>query len=415
MAGKNIFKLVTVLIISAVLIYLALFGASFGVYDIVPVQRSINLGLDLQGGVFVILEAKDTEQEEVTDETMNRAVATIRERVDQLGVAEPVIVREGAKRIRVELPGVNDPERAIELIGQTAQLQFIGPDGEVILTGADVQTARAVFGTDRVGVQAPQVQLEFKGEGTQAFAAATTKFVGQQISIVLDGKVISAPRVDEPIPTGRAVITGLPSIDRANDLAILIRAGALPVALQEIQTSSIGPTLGRDSLSRSLVAGQYGLILVLLFMIAYYRLPGIIADYALAVYVILLLIALSAINATLTLPGIAGLILSIGMAVDANVIIFERIKEELKNGKTLRAATESGFTRAIRTIIDANITTLIAAAVLFRFGTGPIRGFAVTLTLGILVSMFTAVVLTRSLLIWLVNTKIIKNPKLFGA
>ncbi|MDK2835579.1 MAG: preprotein translocase subunit SecD [Thermosediminibacterales bacterium] len=411
MEVKSLIKIFFVIVIVAAIAYSTIFGVKIGEYSVIPLKDAINLGLDLQGGVYILLEAEEKPGQKVTDEKMKGAVEVIRGRVDELGVAEPIIARQGDTRIRVELPGVKDTEKALSIIGQTASLRFIGPDGKVILTGNDVKDARAVYGNQNE----PLVQLKLNPEGVKKFADATKKFLGQPISIFLDERMISSPVVRNVITTGEAVIEGLPSIDKAGELAMLIRAGALPVNLTKKEIRAVGPTLGKDSLDKSIKAAKYGIIIVLLFMLAYYRLPGLVADFALFVYVLLDLIVLASIGATLTLPGIAGLILSIGMAVDANIIIFERIKEELKLGKTLRAAIDAGFSRAFKTILDANITTLIAAAVLFYFGSGPIRGFGVTLSIGIIVSMFTAIVVTKFLLVQLVRSKIVVNTKYYGA
>jgi preprotein translocase subunit SecD len=407
---KSILKIAAVVMAAAFLAYSLLVGFQVAGYKVVPIKKAIKLGLDLQGGVSVLLEAKPKPGETVTNEKMNGAVEVIRGRVDQLGVAEPIITRQGDVRIRVELPGVKDSQKALDIIGKTASLEFIGPDGKVILTGDDVRDAKAVYGNNNE----PMVSLKLDSKGAKKFADATSKFLDQQIAIKLDNKVISAPTVQDVITGGEAVITGLPSIDKAGELATLIRAGALPVDLEQRQVIAVGPTLGADSLSKSIRAGEIGIILVLLFMLFYYRIPGLVADFALLVYVMLVLIIFTAIGATLTLPGIAGFILSIGMAVDASVLIFERLKEELRNGKTLRAAIDAGFHRALTTIIDSNVTTIIAAVVLLYFGSGPIKGFAVTLIIGILTSMFTAITVTRVILVNLINAKLFTNKKLYG-
>ncbi|WP_213974984.1 protein translocase subunit SecD [Tepidanaerobacter acetatoxydans] len=407
---KSLIKIAAIVIVAAILAYATLYGFQIAGYKIIPIKESIKLGLDLRGGVSVLLEAKPKPGEKVTDEKMTGAENVIRSRIDQLGVTEPVIVRQGDTRILVELPGVEDSQRALEIIGKTASLQFVGPDNEVILTGDNVKDAKAVYGQQNE----PMVSLKFDSEGAKKFAKATEKYLKQPIAIVLDEQLISAPTVEDVITNGEAFITNIQSIENAAELAALIRAGALPVDLEQRQVTTVGPTLGADSLNKSLKAGLIGVTLVFLFMLFYYRIPGLIADFSLLVYIMLVLTIFSAIGATLTLPGIAGFILSIGMAVDANVLISERVKEELRNGKTLRAAVDAGFHRALTTIIDSNITTIIAAVVLLYFGTGPIKGFAVTLIIGIAVSMFTAITVTRVILINLVNTRLFTNKKLFG-
>lgn len=364
--------------------------------------RPVKLGLDLQGGVHAVLEAQPADDGPVTDDVMERAVAVIERRVNGLGVAEAVIQRQGARRIVVELPGVRDAADALGVIGRTALLEIKDPFGRTVLTGADLADAR--LGRSSLGGWA--VDVTFTPEGARKFAQLTTRYVGQTIPHVLDGEILVNPVVNEPITRGEGQITGAFDMEEARELAILLRAGALPVPLDVVEIRNVGPTLGQESIDRSLRAGIVGLALVVAFMFLYYRLPGLVADVSLAIYVVLLLSLLVAVNATLTLPGIAGFILSIGMAVDANVIIFERIREELRAGKRLRAAIDAGFHRAMAAIIDANLTTLIASGALFYFGTGPVKGFAVTLTLGIVASMFTAIVVTR----WLLRAVVDADP-----
>jgi len=365
--------------------------------------RPIQLGLDLQGGIHAVLQARPADGVPVTSDVMERAVAVIERRVNALGVSEPVIQRQGADRIVVELPGLRDAAQAMAVIGRTAQLEIKDPWGRTVLTGADLADAR--LGRDELGRWA--VDVTFTAEGAQKFARLTTQYVGQRIPHVLDGEILVNPVVNEPITRGTGQITGGFTMEEARNLAILLRAGALPVPLDVAEIRQVGPTLGQESIDRSLRAGIVGAVLVLLFMLLHYRLPGLVADIALAVYAVLVLSLLAAVNATLTLPGIAGFILSIGMAVDANVIIFERIREELRNGRRLRAAIDTGFHRAMAAIVDSNLTTLITCGVLFYFGTGPVKGFAVTLSLGIVASMFTAVVLTR----WLLGALVDINPE----
>ncbi len=406
---------VLILAVLSLGIVVSINGLSIGNYDILPMKEVIKLGLDLRGGVYVVLEAEDSKDDPVNDEKISRAIATIRQRVDAFGVAEANVSKQGDKRIRVSIPDIQDQEQALELIGKTAQLEFIGPDEKVILTGAQVVDSKAVYQKDKMGVEQPVVTLVFDSKGTKAFAEATKKFVNQKISIVLDGDVISDPNVLDEITEGEAIITGQGSLDEAGNLSTLIRAGALPVTLDAIEIRTVGPTLGQDSLSKSLIAGLIGIILVFLFMTIYYRLPGLISSIALMFYVLIFFAIIISINTTLTLPGIAGLILSIGMAVDANVIIFERIKEEIKLGKTLRTSIDSGFSRALTSILDSNITTIIAGVVLFFFGSGPIKGFSVTLMIGIGVSMFTAIIITRYLLRLVIRIDLFSNIKLYGA
>ncbi len=376
---------------AAFLIVTSCLGYYFVAVD--PIVERLNQGLDLQGGVHVVLEAVETPGVEIDEIAMQKALDIIRDRVDRLGVAEPLIQRAGDRRILVELPGVKETSQALEVIGRTAMLEFVTEDGETVFTGRDLKRADVTMkGTE------PVVSLELTAEGAVRFRQATEEQLNRRILIVLDGEIISAPTVTEVIPDGRAIIQGYDTVESAYGLAIMLSSGALPVNLEVVENRSVSATLGQDSVAKGKMAAVIAAVAVAVFMLLYYRLPGFVATYAMALYLLLLLSALIAIEATLTLPGIAGIVLSIGMAVDANVIIFERIREEVKTGRTVRSAIDAGFRHAMRTVLDSNVTTLIGAAVLFYLGTGPIRGFAVTLSLGILASLFTAVVVTRWLL-----------------
>lgn len=422
------------------------------------VLDNINLGIDLRGGVYVLLEAQTPEGSEnqsaedqtpqavesrnvwqkigdwftglfggggaveegdISADDMAATVAVLRNRVDSFGLAEPIIQQEGERRIRIELP--TDPskpeqsQRAIlETIGKTALLEFKDSEGKTVITGANLISAQAVFQEDEFGRKMPMVSLEFDKEGTQRFAELTASHLGKIVPIYLDGEVISAPKVSTVITEGKAIITGSADIQEAARLANLLRSGALPLEMVQLEVRTVGPTLGTDSLRRSLWAGLIGLALVMVFMVVFYRLPGLIASFALIAYVVILLDVLVALKAVLTLPGIAGIILTLGMAVDANVIIFERLKEELKNGKTHRASVAAAFDKALSSIMDGNITTLIVGAILYALGTGPIRGFAVTLSIGILCSMFTAIVITKLMMKNLVDANTVKSSWLLG-
>ncbi len=416
MNSKSLLKFLAIVVLISIVAYVTVFGLYVGSYQIPPIQKQIKLGLDLRGGAYVILEAKDNPADPVTPEKIDRAIATIRQRIDSLGVAEPIITRQGEKRIRVELPEIQDTERALEIIGQTAQLEFRDENNAVVLTGSDIKKAEAVFGSSSSGLNSQEgvVSLEMTSAGTKKFAEATKSNLHKIIAIYLDDKVISAPQVQSVITEGKAQISGNMTMQEAADLSTLIRAGALPVALETLQVSGIGPQLGANSFEGAVFAAQIGIGLVFLFMLVYYRLPGLVADFTLVLYLAITLLVLAAMKATLTLPGIAGLVLSVGMAVDANVIIFERIKDELGVGKTLRSGIDAGFKRAFLTILDSNLTTIIAAVILFYFGSGPIRGFAITLIVGNITSMFTAVTITRLLLKTLVDSKVLKNMNYFG-
>lgn len=379
------------------------------------------LGLDLQGGVAVRLEAP----EGTTQEDMEAAKSVIENRINALGVAEPEVRLEGSNRISVELPGVEDAEEAVRVIGTTAKLQFIRYDnGEIILEGGQLKKASAYMNQEAVSASDMYgVSLEFNNEGTKAFAAATTDLVtsyaaddsNRIIAIVLDGQIISAPRVNEAIPNGKAQISGsFETFEDAQSLAMMLQGGALPVDLTIVEKQTTGPQLGADSIAKSIKAAIIGIVALAVFMILVYRVPGVVATFALLLYAIIVVGANVAIKATITLPVIAAFLLSVGMAVDANVIIFERIKEELRACKTLRVAVEAGFKKAFATILDSNITTLLAAVILIAFGSGSVRGFAITLTIGILASMFTAITFTRFMLTTLVSSNLVRNPKLYG-
>ena len=378
-----------------------------------PLASSIRQGLDLQGGTHVVLEAVDTEQAQVNDDAMNRVIAIMEKRVNALGLTEPIIQREGERRVIIELPGVKDPDAAIKTIGKTAMLEFRDEEGNTVLTGTDLKDAQAST-NPQTGQNV--VNLEFSDEGAQKFADLTMKNVGRTIAILLDGEVLTAPNVREPILGGRAEITGQKTLEEAQNLAVVLRSGALPVKVEIIETRTVGPTLGQDSKDKSQFAFAVGLGAVVVFMVFFYHFSGFIADVALMAYTIMLLGILYLMDATLTLPGVAGIILSIGMAVDANVLIFEHFKEEYQiNGKSLRLAMDAGFKRAFTTIFDSNVTTLIAAGVLFFLGTGTIRGFAITLGVGTILSMFTAITLTQFMLKLMINSKLSENPRLYGA
>lgn len=381
-----------------------------------------------------LLRLKAEAAEEIRNFAIDQAIEVIRSRIDALGTTEPVIVKQGERRILVQIPGYEDTSHAKQLIGRTAQLEFklvdergdlekalAGqiPPGDIIMYGPEQkrgsQTYRQPYllkkrtelsGTEiadaRVSIDSRfneyAVTLKFNSKGARKFDRLTAAHVGERFAIILEGKVNSAPVIRERIAGGSAQITGSFSPEEAHDLAIVLRAGALPAPVKVVEERSIGPSLGQDSIDQGLDSIIIGSILVLIFMAVYYRMFGIVANVALAFNMLLILAAMSIIGGTLTLPGIAGVVLTIGMAVDANVLIFERIREELRLGKTPLAAIDGGYDKALSTIVDANITTLIAAIVLFQFGSGPVKGFAVTLSVGILASMFTAITVTRGII-----------------
>ena len=404
-------------------------------------EISTHLGLDLVGGVQVLLEADLPQTTEVTSEAMRTATSIVENRVNGLGVSEAVVQRVGDRRVLVEIPGIEDPEKAIATVKSTGLLEFIdmssitqqealtlvdqtiktdwkvsvsdtvtstSPISETAdltqriwstaLTGADLKNASV--STDKLGKY--EVAIEFTPEGATKFAEYTGNHVNDVLAIVLDKKVISVPVINSKIEEGRGVITGSFTYDGANQLAVQLRYGALPVPLKVVETRTIGPTLGKDSLNKSMVAGLIGGLLVMLFMALYYRLPGLIADLAIIVYAIITFALYRTIPVTLTLPGIAGFLLSTGSALDANILIFERLKEELRGGRSLTQAIDQGFQRAWPSIRDSNIATLLTCTVLAIFGSQSgatiVIGFAFTLAVGVFVSLFSAIVVTRTFL-----------------
>ncbi|OGR92465.1 MAG: protein-export membrane protein SecD [Elusimicrobia bacterium RIFCSPLOWO2_01_FULL_59_12] len=427
------------------------------------VSKILNLGLDLRGGTHLVLELDRSKLDPKLSviDALERAIEIIRNRVDQFGVAEPLIARQGERWIVVQLPGIKDPERAKELIGKTALLEFrlvddsgalskltsalgdkrmsmtqyldlqqkgqmpkdlarLIPEGYEVLLGREsryvvVRSSPELTGSTLVDARVelggqfgyPTVSIEFNPEGTRLFAAVTEANVGKNLAIVLDGSVQSAPVIRSAIPDGHAVIEGTFSSEDAKLLSTVLRAGALPAPVRVIEERTVGPSLGEDSIKAGVRASLIGLGLVILFMIIYYRTSGLIADLAMAINMLFIFGVMASLHATLTLPGIAGTILSLAMAVDANVLILERVREELQLGKTVRLAVDLGYQHAWSAIIDGHVTTLISAGLLFQFGTGPIKGFAVTLFWGVLISIFTAVFFTRMVYdMWLERSEV---------
>lgn len=395
---------------------------------------TLKLGLDLQGGTSLVYQGdlKDIPAEDRTD-AMNSARDVIERRVNAFGVSEPVVQVSGDDRIIVELPGIKDINEAINLIGQTPFLEFrtenpnppeLTPNeqGEVTidasqayiptgLSGKQFKRATLVF-DQRTGT--PQITLQFDAEGTRMFSEITQANIGKTVAIFLDGQILSAPTVQSAITDGQAIISGQFSVQEAKDLVTRLNSGALPVPIRLIQQQDVGATLGLSSVQRSVQAGLIGFMIVALFMIFYYRLPGLLAVFALAIYTLITLALFKIFGITLTLAGIAGFILSIGMAVDANILIFERMKEELRRGKTLAQAVEDGFARAWLSVRDSNFSSLITTFILAYFGSSIIRGFAITLALGIIVSMFTAITVTRTFLRMLVGHNLVTRHGLYG-
>lgn len=397
-------------------------------------------------GTSLLLTLKSKEVQRIRKLAIDQALETIRNRVDQFGVSEPDIRPEGEDRILVQLPGITDPQRAVSIIGKTALLEFklvaedvtpqqikegklppgvkvypmksvssstgqtsqseIALKDRTLMTGEYITNAQVSIDHQ---YNTPYVSLEFDAQGARLFERITEANVKKRLAIVLDGVVYSAPVIQEKISGGRASITGSFSMEEARDLAIVLRAGALPAPVTVLEERTVGPSLGHDSIRKGFLSSLIGGLGVVAFMVIYYSLAGVIADVALVLNIMLILAGLAAFGATLTLPGIAGIALTIGMAVDANVLIYERIREELRLGKTPRAAVDTGYDRATMTILDANVTTLIAAVVLFQFGTGPVRGFAVTLTIGLVANLFTAIIVTRIIFDYLLLQRRVKK------
>ena len=406
--GKSAAVLIVLALLAAVLCFTATMGIGSGRK---LSMHDIKRGLDLSGGVSIVYQA---DKENVTDEEMRLATTLIQNRLDRKNWTEAEVSRQGNNRIRVEIPGVADAESAIEELGKTAQLTFMDESGNVLLDGSMIEDAKKEVGSvsSDSGSQ-PYVALKFNEEGKQKFADATKNNIGKRILIVMDNDVISAPTVNSEITDGEAMITGGFTGDSAQELADLIKEGAMPFDLSVMEMNNIGARLGANAIETSLKSAVVGVALVLLFMLLVYRVGGFAADWALVIYIGLELVALSLFHVTLTLPGIAGIVLSVGMAVDANIVIFERVKEELVLGKSLRNALKAGFKRATPAILDGNVTTLIAAAVLFFLGSGTVKGFATTLMIGIVISMFTALFITRVIVNGLMYAGV-QNPKYYG-
>lgn len=356
-------KLLQLIGIVAIVAFLAVLAVKpiFPETNWLPFSKLIKQGLDLQGGVHVVFEAQDTPDAAVTPERMEQAIAIIENRVNAFGVTEPLVQKQGSNRIIVELAGIDDPDEAVDNMIRTAYLEFKAEDGTTLLTGRQLKKASEGY-NPYSGLA--EVSLEFEPDGAKIFSDYTRDNIDKHVSIVLDGQVIQSPRINEHIPTGQAQIHPYDDIDEAHNIAVLLNSGALPVKLDVMEKRTVGPTLGADSLEKSVNAGIIGLVALVIFMILYYRLPGLVAGFALLTYGLIVLFIFIGLNVTMTLPGIVGFLLSLGMAVDANILIFERLREELWSGKTLRSAIDAGFKRAFVAIVDSNITTLIAAAVL---------------------------------------------------
>ncbi len=431
MKAKNVISFVLVMLIIVALAFVVFGDVSIGnirVPGVLDKELGVRQGLDLVGGSVIVFEPDVEKGYNVTDDEMASAEGVLRARLDRYGYYDATITRQNGTGLRVEIPNIDNPQEAVQLIGKTAALNFMDVDGNVVMAGTDefVKSATAQYGqVEQYGNSQYYVTLTLTSEGRKAFKAATEAAVARAegsnvIIIMLDDEIISAPRVQKVINDENCLITGNFDKESSDELAALINAGRLPFALKSSEVRSVGPTLGQEALNTSLFAALIGVILVMLFMLLVYRLPGLAADVSLVAYISIVCVIMAGFfikdgfRVTLTLPGIAGVILSIGMAVDANVVIFERIKDELKGGKSVGASVDAGFKRAITAVIDSNVTTLISCAVLYLFGTGTIKGFAVTLFIGVAVSLITAIFLTRFLLRVVVGFGV-RNPWLYGA
>ncbi len=422
------------------------------IWQIYPPEKKIKKGLDLQGGIHIVLEVEQPpEKDRTMSDVTQRALEIIRNRVDGLGVSEPVIQREGINRIIVDLPGVKETEKAIDIIGKTALLEFrlveedqkklsdalkgessILTDYEILymrekdergitretspflvkrqpeLTGAGLSDAYVGYGHSGF----PEVNFVLNKEGAQKFAAVTGENIGRRLAIVLDGTVKSAPVIRDRIPDGRGQISGDFTMEEAKELAVVLRAGALPAKVNIIYQQVVGPTLGKEYIEKSLRASLYGLILVVVFMVIYYYAFGLLADFAMAMNLLILLAFMALFKGVLTLPGIAGIALTCGMAVDANILIFERIREESRSGKSAKASIEAGYHRAWSAILDSNITTIITGAILFFLGEGSVKGFGLTLSIGIMANLFTAVFVTKAVVDFIVANRPVERLRI---
>lgn len=407
--ARALVSLVAVIVVVAICAYLGLcgFGKGTMINYLKPWGDAISLGLDLRGGVYTVYQAENNGDPDF-DTKMESTVSILTSRLTRQGFTEATVTRQGSDRIRVEIPNVSDPNQILTIIGTPAQLYFVDESGNNLMEGSMVKNAQAAQDQDGK----PCIAFELTDEGAKIFAEATAANLGKTISITLDGETISRATVNTVIAGGKGEITGNFTADEAKNLATLILSGALPLNLTQLEVSAISATLGVEALDRAIQAGIIGVALVMLFMLFRYRLCGLVADIALTIYIMIVVLLLALTGAQLTLPGVAGIILGIGMAVDANVVIFERIREEVKNGRPIGSAVRKGFSNALSAIIDSNVTTIIAAVVLYAFGTGSVRGFALTLGIGVATSLVTAVFVTHKLLDIFADLGI-KNQKLY--
>ncbi|NLK95510.1 MAG: protein translocase subunit SecD [Clostridiales bacterium] len=404
---KSSIILILCILVICSLCFLGFHGLEVAGIRFKPFNEAITKGLDLQGGVSVVMEIQD---DEVTAEDLEKTKSQLELRVNKIGVSETVVATEGDKRIRIDIPGVYDSSEIVDSLSKTGELTFRSPNGDTLLTGQDIEKASVT--TDNTTGK-PVVSLVMNSEGTTKFADATSKYVGQNISIYMDEEELTSPQVSSAITDGKAVISGDFTISKAKSIAGVINAGALPVTVKAANVKTVGAQLGADALPNAMKAAAVGIGLIFIFMIIYYRGPGVVASFALSLFIVLVLLCMIEIGATLTLPGIAALLLTIGMAVDANVLIFERIKEELKKGVSIKTSVEKGFENALSSIIDSNVTTIIAGLVLYFLGSGSVKGFAVTLLIGIIVSMITALFISKFFMRNAVNAGWLSKPSQF--
>lgn len=405
---KSAFLFVLSIIMIVALAVVSFCGLEVAGWKFKSFDDAIVKGLDLQGGVSVLMEIQN---ENPSKEDVEETKHLLEERVNKIGVSETVVTIEGEKRIRVDVPGKYDSKGIVDSLSKTGKLTFKDPEGKVVLEGADVKNATATLEPQ---TNQPVVSLELNEEGAKKFSDATGRLKGQKISIYMDDDLISDPVVESQITNGEAMINGMGSIDEAQSLSGLINSGALKLEVKAVSIENIGAQLGADAVPNAMKAGAIGLALIFIFMIVYYRLPGFIASIALTFYTTLTLMAYVESDVVMTLPGIAGFVLTIGMAIDANILIFERVKEELKNGMGIKVAVKKGFENAASSIIDSNVTTIIAGLVLYYVGTGAVKGFAMTLMIGIVISIFTAMVITKLLMNLAVKAGFIKDDLKLG-
>lgn len=389
------------------LAYVGFKGIEIAGWEVKSFNNAITKGLDLQGGVSVLMEIQE---DDVSSDVRQRTKQLLELRVNKIGVAETVVTEEGEKRIRIDIPGAYDSNEIVDGLSKTGNLEFKDADGNVVLTGKDVKDATAILDdTSR-----PVVSLELNADGQEKFAEVTANNIGKTISIYMDDEVVSSPVVQNTITNGKAVINGMSSMEEATKLAGVISSGALPVSIKAVSINNVGAQLGSEALPNAVKAGVIGIGIIFLFAIIYYRIPGIFASIALTLYITLVLLVFTELKVALTLPGIAALLLTIGMAVDANILIFERIKEELKNGISVKSAVKAGFENAMSSIVDSNSTTFIAALILYFIGSGSVKGFAVTLMIGIVLSLFTALIVTKTLMNLSIDMGLLKKKWQFG-